>query len=611
MDAEIENILKELRRTLPEEPGIYKYLDEKDRIIYVGKAKNLKKRVSSYFTKQHGTDFKTQRLVSRIRNIHYTITNSEQEALILENSLIKQYQPRYNVMLKDGKTYPYIVIKNERFPRVFPTRQKEKDGSLYFGPYPSVKTMHSILEFIRKNFKLRTCNLALSEKNIQAGKFKVCLEYHIGNCKAPCIALQQEAEYNEDIHAIKSILKGNYSDLIAELKTRMKLAAEHLQFEIAQEFKEKIDYIIRYKERATVVSESISQIEVVTVRSHEDLSVINHFRILNGIIIQTHAFEVRKKEFQDEQDILMAGISKIAAESDEFYPEVVSNIPVKNTEDLPFQVSVPLRGDKAKLVQLSERNCLSLLREKILQTDANRRPEFPEVLNQLQKDLHLPTVPRHIECFDNSNFQGSFPVASMVVFKDGKPAKSEYRTFNIKTVEGINDFASMKEIVTRRYKRLQDEQLPFPDLVVVDGGKGQLSSAVEALRELGLESKLPIIGIAKRLEEIYYKDDPVPVHISKKSASLKLLQHLRNEAHKTAITFHRKKRSSGTFKTELTGIEGIGSITAKKLLSHFKSVKKIKEADETALIQLLGNARAAKVLQWQQTQSGNTLPPEA
>jgi len=601
MDADVESKLREIRKNLPEEPGIYKYLDEKDKVIYVGKAKNLKKRVTSYFTKHQGIDYKTQRLVSRIRNIHYTITNSEQEALILENSLIKQYQPRYNVMLKDGKTYPYIVIKNERFPRVFATRQKEKDGSFYFGPYPSVKTMHSILDFIRKNFKLRTCNLALSEKNIQASKFKVCLEYHIGNCKAPCVAFQNEDEYNADIYAIKSILKGNYSELIAELKMRMKAAAENLQFEIAQEFKEKMEYIIRYKERATVVSENISRIEVITVRSHEDLSVINHFRILNGIIIQTHAFEVRKKEFQDEVDILSAGISKIAAESDEFYPEVISNIQVPAAEELPFQVTVPIRGDKAKLVQLSERNCLSLLREKILQTDANRRPEFPEVLNQLQKDLHLPTVPRHIECFDNSNFQGSFPVASMVVFKDGKPAKSEYRTFNIKTVEGINDFASMKEIVTRRYKRLQEEQLPFPDLVVVDGGKGQLSSAVEALRELGLDTKLPIIGIAKRLEEIYYKEDPVPVHISKKSASLKLLQHLRNEAHKTAITFHRKKRSTGTFKTELTGIEGIGAVTAKKLLSHFKSVKKIREADETDLVQLLGNARALKVLQWQQT----------
>ena len=606
MDADVESKLREIRKNLPEEPGIYKYLDEKDKVIYVGKAKNLKKRVTSYFTKHHGIDYKTQRLVSRIRNIHYTITNSEQEALILENSLIKQYQPRYNVMLKDGKTYPYIVIKNERFPRVFATRQKEKDGSFYFGPYPSVKTMHSILDFIRKNFKLRTCNLALSDKNIQAGKFKVCLEYHIGNCKAPCVAFQNEDEYNADIHAIKSILKGNYSELIAELKMRMKAAAENLQFEIAQEFKEKMEYIIRYKERATVVSENISRIEVITVRSHEDLSVINHFRILNGIIIQTHAFEVRKKEFQDEVDILSAGISKIAAESDEFYPEVISNVQVPAAEELPFQVTVPIRGDKAKLVQLSERNCLSLLREKILQTDANRRPEFPEVLNQLQKDLHLPTVPRHIECFDNSNFQGSFPVASMVVFKDGKPAKSEYRTFNIKTVEGINDFASMKEIVTRRYKRLQEEKLAFPDLVVVDGGKGQLSSAVEALRELGLDTKLPIIGIAKRLEEIYYKEDPVPVHISKKSASLKLLQHLRNEAHKTAITFHRKKRSTGTFKTELTGIEGIGAVTAKKLLSHFKSVKKIREADETSLVELLGNARALKVLQWQQIQADTT-----
>jgi excinuclease ABC subunit C len=598
-----EDSLRELRFSLPEDPGIYKYLDEKNRIIYVGKAKNLRKRVNSYFTKQHSIDYKTRILVSRIRDIQYTITNTEREALILENSLIKQYQPRYNVMLKDGKTYPYICIKNERFPRVFPTRTKEKDGSTYFGPYPNVRAMNSILDFIRKNFKLRTCNLALAEKNILSGKFKVCLEFHIGNCKGPCIGAQQETSYNQDIDSIRQLLKGNYSTLLHYLKQSMLECAEQLDFEQAQELKEKISFIERYKEKATVVSENISQIEVVTIRTVEDLSVINHFRILNGIIIQTHAFDVRKKEFQDEEEVLVAAISKLAAESEEFYPEVISNIPLTSQADvLPFTVTVPLRGDKARLVQLSEKNCLSLLREKILQTDAKKKREYPEVLELLQKDLNLSGVPRHIECFDNSNFQGSFPVASMVVFIDGKPARREYRTFNIKTVVGIDDFASMKEIVTRRYSRLLAEQKKLPDLVVVDGGKGQLSSAAEALTELGLGTTLPIVGIAKRLEEIYYKNDPVPVHISKKSPSLKLLQHIRNEAHKTAIEFHRKKRLGGTLKTRLTEIEGIGKVTAQKLLTHFRSISRLMQASESEIIEISGQVRAVPILEWRKTQ---------
>ena len=601
-----EDSLRELRFSIPEDPGIYKYLDEKSRIIYVGKAKNLRKRVNSYFTKQNSIDYKTRILVSRIRDIQYTITNTEREALILENSLIKQYQPRYNVMLKDGKTYPYICIKNERFPRVFPTRTKEKDGSTYFGPYPNVRAMNSILDFIRKNFKLRTCNLALAEKNIASGKFKVCLEYHIGNCKGPCIGAQQETSYNQDIDSIRQLLKGNYSTLLHYLKQAMLECAEQLDFEQAQELKEKISFIERYKEKATVVSENISQIEVVTIRTVDDLSVINHFRILNGIIIQTHAYDVRKKEFQDEEEVLVAAISKLAAESDEFYPEVISNIPLTTPADvLPFTVTVPLRGDKARLVQLSEKNCLSLLREKILQTDAKKKRDYPEVLELLQKDLNLAGVPRHIECFDNSNFQGSFPVASMVVFIDGKPARREYRTFNIKTVVGIDDFASMKEIVTRRYSRLLAEQKKLPDLVVVDGGKGQLSSAAEALTELGLGTSLPIVGIAKRLEEIYYKNDPVPVHISKKSPSLKLLQHLRNEAHKTAIEFHRKKRSRGTLKTQLTEVEGIGKVTAQKLLTHFRSLNRLLQASEAEIIQIAGQARSAAILNWRNTQSSS------
>lgn len=607
-----EDSLRELRFSIPEDPGIYKYLDEKNRIIYVGKAKNLRKRVNSYFTKQHSIDYKTRILVSRIRDIQYTITNTEREALILENSLIKQYQPRYNVMLKDGKTYPYICIKNERFPRVFPTRTKEKDGSTYFGPYPNVRAMNSILDFIRKNFKLRTCNLALAEKNILSGKFKVCLEYHIGNCKGPCIGAQQETSYNQDIDSIRQLLKGNYSTLLHYLKQSMLECAEQLDFEQAQELKEKISFIERYKEKATVVSENISQIEVVTIRTVEDLSVINHFRILNGIIIQTHAFDVRKKEFQDEEEVLVAAISKLAAESEEFYPEVISNIPLTSQADvLPFTVTVPLRGDKARLVQLSEKNCLSLLREKILQTDAKKKREYPEVLELLQKDLNLSGVPRHIECFDNSNFQGSFPVASMVVFIDGKPARREYRTFNIKTVVGIDDFASMKEIVTRRYSRLLAEQKKLPDLVVVDGGKGQLSSAAEALTELGLGTTLPIVGIAKRLEEIYYKNDPVPVHISKKSPSLKLLQHLRNEAHKTAIEFHRKKRLRGTLKTQLTEVEGIGKVTAQKLLTHFRSLNRLLQASEAEIIQIAGQSRSTAILDWRNAQNGSDNKPES
>jgi len=597
---DIETLLREIRLALPEDPGIYKYFDQNGKIIYIGKAKNLKKRVNSYFTKQVFSDFKTRLLVERIRDIQFTITNSEQEALILENSLIKQYQPRYNVMLKDGKTYPYICIKKERFPRVFSTRIKEKDGSLYFGPYPSGRTMQSILQFIKKNFKLRNCNLNLSEKNIAENKFRLCLEFYIGNCKGPCVGKYTEEPYLTDIEAVKLLLKGNYSQLILALKSSMKVAVENLEFEYAQELKEKIEFIQRYKERNTIVSETITQLEVVTLRTQEDLSVINHFKIHNGVIIQTHAYDVRRKPHQEDAEILIAAISKLAAENEDFYPEVISNISVEATEGFLFSVQVPLRGDKYKLVQLSEKNCVALLKEKILQLDNKKRPEFPEVIEILQKDLHLKHPPRHIECFDNSNFQGSFPVASMVVFKDAKPAKKEYRTFNIKTVEGINDFASMKEIVTRRYSRLLQENAPLPDLIVVDGGKGQLSAAVEALTELSLDTRLPIIGIAKRLEEIYHKNDSVPVHIDKRSPSLKLLQQLRNEAHKTAIGFHRNKRSAGTLKTSLTEASGIGKVTAKKLLSHFKTIKNIEQSSAEQLIEIIGNHRAKAVINWLQ-----------
>lgn len=587
-----ENVQQQLR-LVPNDPGVYKYYDKKGKLLYIGKAKNLKKRVRSYFMAGRGHSYRIGTMVAQIADIRYTITHSEVEALTLENALIKEHQPKYNINLKDGKTYPYICIKKERFPRVFPTRVRYNDGSEYFGPFTSVKTMNAFLDMIRQNYKFRTCNYNLSKSNVAAGKFKVCLEYQIRNCFGPCEGLYPEEEYETNIAAIRKILKGNMRELLTQLEADMQEAAAAYAFEKAEEIKRRIEQIRVYRRRNTIVSETITDVEVLTVDRLNDLAIINHFKVVNGTIISTHSWEVRIRNEETDEELLVSVFEKLELESEDLGVEILSNVmfsPESETQE--YKVKLPSRGDKKMLVDLSLKNCRVLLEEKVWKQNLRKRDPQEPILEQLQKDLRLPTLPKHIECFDNSNIQGQHPVASMVVFKDGRAAKKDYRHFKIKTVVGANDFASMQEIVTRRYKRLLDEEQPLPDLVIVDGGKGQLSSGAKALEELGLLGKLPIIGIAKKLEEIYAVNDPYPLHLDKRSTSLKLIQQLRDEAHRFAITFHRDLRSKSTFKTRLTTLEGIGSGSAKKLLSHFRSVKKIRAASEAELAAVVGQNRA-------------------
>ncbi|RMG57099.1 MAG: excinuclease ABC subunit C, partial [Bacteroidetes bacterium] len=531
-------------RQLPDEPGVYRYLNKKGKIIYIGKAKSLRKRVSSYFTSSQQHSYRIRHMVARIDDIAYTVVHSEIEALVLENNLIKQYQPRYNILLKDGKTYPYICIKKERFPRVFATRTKLDDGSTYYGPYPNVMAMKAILNLIRGFIYLRTCSYHLSESNIRAGKFKRCLEYQIGNCAGPCEGLVSEAEYMEGIDQVRHILKGNLGPVLRGLEEKMKAAADEFAFEKAEFYRQRIEKVRAYKQKTTVVSEKIGDLEVFTIDSEEELAVVNHFKVLNGAIVQTHAWEFRRKHEEEDKEILLATLGRMMAD-EELFAEIVTHVEVPEDEwPEGLRFTYPQRGDKKHLVDLSLKNCRTLLTEKLYkQTFRTRRTPGEVMMEALQEALRLPELPDHIECFDNSNFQGSAPVASVVVFKDGKPAKRDYRHFKIKTVEGPNDFASMTEIVTRRYKRLVAEAQPLPKLIIIDGGKGQLSSAAEALRELGLLDKIPLVGIAKRLEEIYAVGDPIPLHIDKRSPALQLVQQLRNEAHRFAITFHRDQRS--------------------------------------------------------------------
>lgn len=587
-----EKVQQQLR-LLPDDPGVYQYFDHRGKLLYIGKAKNLKKRVKSYFMAGRGHSYRIDTMVKQIADIRLAITNTENEALTLENLLIKEHQPKYNILLKDGKTYPYICIKKERFPRVFPTRNKISDGSEYFGPFTNYKTMTAFLDMIRQNYKFRTCNYNLSESNIEAGKFRVCLEFQIQNCLGPCEGLYDEESYNASIESVRKILKGNLRELLKQLESDMTAAAEEYAFEKAEEIRLQIEKIQAYRRRNTIVSETISDVEVLTVDRLNDLSIINHFKVVNGSIVSTHSWEVRLRNDETDEELLISVFSRLLNESDDVGKEILSNlewIPEADPEE--YTIRVPKRGDKKMLVDLSLKNCRVLLEEKVWKQNLRKRNPQEDILEQLKKDLGLSTVPRHIECFDNSNTQGNQPVASMVVFREGKAAKKDYRHFKIKTVEGPDDFASMKEIVSRRYKRLLEEEQPLPDLVIVDGGKGQLSSAVSALEELDLVGKLPIIGIAKKLEEIYYVNDPVPLHLDKRSTSLKLIQQLRDEAHRFAITFHRSLRSKATFKTSLTQLEGIGAGSAKKLLSHFRSIKKIREASETELTEVVGQNRA-------------------
>ena len=582
----IQNIL----RTLPDNPGVYQYYDVEGKIIYVGKAKNLKKRVLSYFKDQHDSG-KTMVLVKKIVDIKYIIVDTEIDALLLENNLIKKYQPRYNVLLKDDKTYPWICISKEAFPRVFTTRAVVKDGSTYFGPYASVRVMHMVLDLIKQLYKLRNCNLKLDGKSIASNKFKVCLEYHIGNCKAPCVGKETEEEYDQTISEIKEIIKGNINTVSRHLKILLHQYVEKMEFENAQIIKEKIDLLEKFQSKSTVVSPTINNVDVFSIVADEKSGYVNFLKVMNGAIIQGHTIELKKKLDESDVELLTLAIAELRDRFNSDSKEIIVPFAI-DTEFPNIEFTIPQRGDKKHLLELSERNVEYYRREKLKQeslVDPERHSK--RILEQMKKDLHLTEEPRHIECFDNSNFQGAYPVAAMTVFKDTRPSKKDYRHFNIKTVEGPDDFASMEEVIYRRYKRVLEENQPMPQLIVIDGGKGQLSSALESLERLGLRGKVGIIGIAKKLEEIYFPDDSIPMYLDKRSETLKIIQQIRDEAHRFGITHHRGKRDKGTLKTELTEIKGISTTTAQKLLSHFKSVKNIKEAAEAELREVVGNSK--------------------
>jgi len=591
----VNESLKAIVSNLPDSPGVYRYYNEEDVLIYVGKAKSLKKRVSSYFNKQSQYSRKTEKLVSEIRKIEYTLANTEFDALLLENNLIKQNQPKYNILLKDDKTFPYLCIIKEPFPRIIATRKFIPKWGEYFGPYAGVLAMKNILELVRQLYSIRTCSLLLSEANIQQKKFKVCLEYHIGNCKGPCEGFQELKNYLDDIAQARNILKGDLSVVKNTFAARMNEAAEKLEFEKADEYKQKLGLLENFQVKSLVVNPKITNIDVITITGNENGAFINYLKVKEGSIIFSKNLEVKKKLNETDEDILNMAVAELRATYRSDNPEVYTNIPLSLKSD-EFENVVPLIGDKKKLVDMSLKNAFYMKREKELAKET-RQSKKNEVLSILQKNLRLLQLPRIIECFDNSNFQGTSPVASMVRFVDGKADKKGYRHFNIKTVIGPDDFASMKEIVTRRYKRIMEEQGEYPQLIIVDGGKGQLSSACEALKELGLYGKIPIVGIAKKLEEIYYPEDPLPLLISKKSPGLQLMQQIRDEAHRFAIEFHRLKRSKNTFITEIENIPGIGKKTADKLLRHFKSFKKIKEASLEELTVLIGKNSAEKIKQ--------------
>ncbi|MFL1010899.1 excinuclease ABC subunit UvrC [Flavisericum labens] len=580
-------------KTLPNQPGVYQYYDKEGAIIYVGKAKNLKKRVSSYFTKTHDSG-KTRVLVKKIAEIKHIVVDTETDALLLENNLIKKYQPRYNVMLKDDKSYPWICIKKERFPRVFSTRRVFKDGSEYFGPYTSGKTVHTLLDLIKGLYSLRTCNYNLSEEKVEAGKYKVCLEYHLGNCKGPCEGFETENKYNENIKAIKEILKGNFKDSLQQFKSQMHAYAENMQFEEAQGIKEKLDVLENYQAKSTIVNPKISNVDVFAIMSDESYGYINFLQLSYGSIIRAHTLEIKKKLDETDKELLELAITEIRQRFNSKSKEIYVPFKVDLGEDV--KVTVPKLGDKKHILDLSLRNAKYFRMERFKQmkiVDPDRHAN--RIMAQMRADLRLNEEPRHIECFDNSNIQGTNPVAACVVFKNGKPSKKDYRHFNIKTVEGPDDFASMEEVVYRRYKRLLDEDQPLPQLIIIDGGKGQLSSALKSLDALNLRGKIAIIGIAKRLEELFYPGDSIPLYLDKKSETLKIIQQLRNEAHRFGIEHHRNKRSKSALNTELETIPGVGEKTVVELLKRFKSAKRVAHAKLDELEEVVGVSRAKKV----------------
>lgn len=581
--------------TIPHLPGVYRYIDENDVILYVGKAKDLRNRLSNYFGDKKNLTYKTRVLTKHAIKIEFTIVESEHDALLLENSLIKKHQPRYNVSLKDGKSYSYIVIKNERFPRVFFTRRVFKDGSLYFGPYTSKGRTKLILDVVKKLFPLRTCPLNLSKENIEKGKFKVCLEYHIKNCNGPCEALESEEEYNVKIEQIKNILRGNFARVKEYIHQQMDYFSENLQFERAQDYLQRLDLLNDYQQKSTVVSATIKDLDVFTIRSNEKVAFVNYLKIIDGALINTDTLEVEKKLDEEDIDILNYVVPIVRERYHSIAPEIASIHPIDAVDNV--QVTIPQRGDKWNLIELSLRNLdYFLSQKKKLEAERdNKQTPAERILTTLKNDLQMNEIPFHIECFDNSNIQGTNPVAACVVFKNAKPSNKDYRHFKIKSVVGPNDFASMEEVVYRRYKRLLDENEPLPQLIIIDGGKGQLSSAVTSLQKLSILDKVTVIGIAKKLEEIFFPGDSIPLYINKKSESLKLIQHCRNEAHRFGLNFHRDLRSKNFISTELTYIDGVGEKTAEKLLKHYGSITKIKEASVEDLAAVVGNNAARNV----------------
>jgi excinuclease ABC subunit C len=580
-------------QTLPNNPGVYQYYDKDGKILYVGKAKNLKKRVSSYFTKHHD-NAKTNVLVRKIADIKHIVVATEADALLLENNLIKKLQPRYNINLKDDKSYPWICIKREPFSRIFPTRKMIKDGSEYFGPYTNFKTVNTILDLIKELYPLRTCNYDLSESKINTGKYKVCLEYHIGNCKGPCEGFETLENYQKQVDAIREILKGNFKESLRDFKAEMKQLASEMKFEEAQKIKEKIEVLENYQSRSTILNPKISNVDVFSIVSDETMAYVNFLQISHGAIIRSHTLELKKKLDETNEELLELAIVELRERFHLTTKEII--LPFELDFGDKIKVTVPQLGDKKQILELSERNAKYHRLEQLKQiqiVDPERHTN--RIMAQMQKDLRLSVEPRHIECFDNSNIQGTNPVSACVVFKDGKPSKKDYRHFNIKTVEGPNDFASMEEVVYRRYKRLLDENQPLPQLIIIDGGKGQLSSALKSLDDLGLRGKIAIIGIAKRLEELFYPGDSVPLYLDKKSETLKIIQHLRNEAHRFGITFHRDKRSKSALNSTIELIPGIGEKTMLTLIKHFKSVKRLKLATEKEISEVVGTSKAKKI----------------
>ena len=594
---------------IPTTPGIYKYFNVQNELIYVGKAKNIRKRVSSYFTKTIQS-YKTHELVGQVHHMEFTVVDSEQDALLLENSLIKQFQPKFNINLKDDKTYPYIIIKNEPFPRVFLTRKKINDGSLYLGPFTSVGKVRELIEFIRQYIPLRTCKLNLTENNISQGKFKVCLEYHLGNCKGPCAGLQSIEEYTNELTQVKELLKGNLQPIIKEYKQQMQAYSAALAFEKAEQYKKKLEHLQQYQAKSTIVNPRIGDVDVFSILVNKDVAYVNYMMVNNGAIVQTHNLALEKKLDEPEEELLRLSITQLRQTFESKAKEIVVPVAIDYPDD-SVQITIPKAGDKKKLLELSEKNLVyyneEIKKRKLLHLGETNNLDQKNVLYQLQDDLQLADLPVHIECFDNSNFQGSYPVSAMVCFKNGVPSKKDYRHFNVRTVEGINDFATMKEVVYRRYHRLLNEQEPLPQLVIIDGGKGQLSAAMESINELGLQGRMTLVGLAKNEEELFFAGDKQSLKLAMNSESLKLIRRIRDEVHRFGISFHRQKRSKGSFKNELEDIKGIGKTTADVLLNEYRSVRNISLLSLEILTEKIGAAKARLVYDYFKNRVENTL----